>query len=229
MTALFDRLVQASLEGSLLIAGVWLACRLAPALPASFRVVLWWLAALKLLVGLAGIDPIPLPILPPSVTPLKLQSQVVADGRAKARPYEDGAHLNSSVGPSFSSGITETEGRRWATGTWLIAVGALFQGHVVELAGLEQCGDGALKIAIIGGLVGRHADGSQNLGLGEARIALDQNAIHHRRHLVLGGQGRGSGEQYGRDKGARPAMHSETDGAAAGSRCAGWFRPWESR
>ena len=126
MTALFDRLVQASLEGSLLIAGVWLACRLAPALPASFRVVLWWLAALKLLVGLAGIDPIPLPILPPSVTPLKLQSQVVADGRAKARPYEDGAHLNSSVGPSFSSGITETEGRRWATGTWLIAVGALF-------------------------------------------------------------------------------------------------------
>ena len=37
MTALFDRLVQASLEGSLLIAGIWLACRLAPALPASFR------------------------------------------------------------------------------------------------------------------------------------------------------------------------------------------------
>ena len=49
MTALFDRLVQASLEGSVLVAGVWLVCRLAPALPASFRVVLWWLAALKLL------------------------------------------------------------------------------------------------------------------------------------------------------------------------------------
>ena len=48
MTALFDRLVQASLEGSLLIAGVWLVCRLVPALPASFRVVLWWLATLKL-------------------------------------------------------------------------------------------------------------------------------------------------------------------------------------
>jgi hypothetical protein len=66
MTALFDRLAQASLEGSLLIAGVWLVCRLAPALPASFRVVLWWLATLKLLVGLAGIDPISLPILPPA-------------------------------------------------------------------------------------------------------------------------------------------------------------------
>ena len=91
MTVLFDRLVQASLEGSLLIAGVWLACRLAPALPASFRVVLWWLATLKLLVGLAGIDPIPLPILPPAALPLSVQSQLVADGRAKARPYGDRA------------------------------------------------------------------------------------------------------------------------------------------
>ena len=70
MTALFDRLVQASLEGSLLIAGVWLVCRFAPALPASFRVVLWWLAMLKLLVGLAGIDPIPLPILPAAASAL---------------------------------------------------------------------------------------------------------------------------------------------------------------
>jgi hypothetical protein len=111
----------------------------------------------------------------------------------------------------------------------LIAFRALLQGHVVELAGLEQRADGALEIAVIGGLVGRHTGGSQNLGLGEARIAFDQNAIHHRRHLILGGQGRGSGEQYGRDKGARPTMHSETDGATAGSRCAGWFRPWESR
>lgn len=89
MTALFDRLAQASLEGSLLIAGVWLVCRLAPALPASFRVVLWWLATLKLLVGLAGIDPIPLPILPPAALPPNIQSLLVADGRAKARPYED--------------------------------------------------------------------------------------------------------------------------------------------
>ena len=53
MTALFDRLVQASLEANILIASVWLVCRLAPALPASFRVVLWWLATLKLLVGVA--------------------------------------------------------------------------------------------------------------------------------------------------------------------------------
>ena len=127
MTVLFDRLVQASLEGSLLIAGVWLACRLAPALPASFRVVLWWLAALKLLVGLAGIDPIPLPILPPAALPLSVQSQLVADGRAEARPYEDRADPGPSsyVGPSFSSGITRANWRPWATGTWLIAVGAL--------------------------------------------------------------------------------------------------------
>ena len=133
MTALFDRLAQASLEGSLLIAGIWLVCRLAPALPASFRVVLWWLATLKLLVGLAGIDPIPLPILPPAVLPPNIQSLLVADGRAKARPYEDRANPGNSdvgpssyVGPSFSSATPANNWRDWATRTWFIAVGALF-------------------------------------------------------------------------------------------------------
>jgi beta-lactamase regulating signal transducer with metallopeptidase domain len=137
MTALFDRLAQASLEGSLLIAGVWLVCRLAPALPASFRVVLWWLATLKLLVGLAGIDPIPLPILPPAALPPNIQSLLVADGRAKARPYQDRANPvadaiarvasgNSYAGPSFSSANPANGWRDLATRTWLIAVGALF-------------------------------------------------------------------------------------------------------
>ena len=126
MTALFDRLVQASLEGSLLIAGVWLACRLAPALPASFRVVLWWLAALKLLVGLAGIDPIPVPILPPS--PRRWQPRLVDTcAAAKARPYDAVGAASFVRRPELQpSAHPSTDWRRWATGTWLIAVGALF-------------------------------------------------------------------------------------------------------
>ncbi len=116
MTALFDRLVQASLEGSLLIAGVWLVCRLAPALPASFRVVLWWLAALKLLVGLAGIDPISLPILPASAS-----AAVVTNATRPATNASSVAPV-APVAPVTPS----TDWRRWATGTWLIAVGALF-------------------------------------------------------------------------------------------------------
>jgi bla regulator protein BlaR1 len=116
MTALFDRLAQASLEGSLLIAGVWLVCRLAPALPASFRVVLWWLATLKLVVGLAGIDPIPLPILPPAA-PAAVVTQAT-------RP----ATSDSSIPPvaPVAPVAPSNHWRDWATRTWLIAIGALF-------------------------------------------------------------------------------------------------------
>ncbi len=39
----------------------------------------------------------------------------------------------------------------------------LFQADVVELAGLEECSDGALQIAVVGRLMGRQAGGAQNL------------------------------------------------------------------
>ena len=65
MTALFDRLVQASLEGSRAhrrrLAGVP-PCAGAARVVSRRAVVA---ATLKLPVGLAGIDPISLPILPP--------------------------------------------------------------------------------------------------------------------------------------------------------------------
>src|ERR1700686_3931702 len=64
--ALLRQLAQASLMGTLFVLAVWLLCRLAPRLPAGLRCALWWLACLKLLLGLAWPAPVALPLLPPA-------------------------------------------------------------------------------------------------------------------------------------------------------------------
>lgn len=64
------RLVHAALWGGLFIAGVGAACRLAPRLPAAVRAGFWWLACLKLVLGLFWAAPLALPLLPaPAVRP----------------------------------------------------------------------------------------------------------------------------------------------------------------
>ena len=65
--ALLRQLAQAALLGTLFVLAVWLLCRLAPRLPAGLRCALWWLACLKLLLGLAWPAPLALPLLPPAV------------------------------------------------------------------------------------------------------------------------------------------------------------------
>ena len=116
MTALFDRLIQASLEGSLLVAGVWVACRLAPSLPVSLRVVLWWLASLKLLVGLAGIDPVPLPILAPAAgTAVEAVRPLAVATRAAA------LHADSFL----SAAVPAPDWRVLAACAWLAMLGVV--------------------------------------------------------------------------------------------------------
>ena len=63
------RLIHACVGGGLFVAGVWAVCRLAPRLPANARGWLWWLACLKLVVDLAGVAPVPLPLLPAAPAP----------------------------------------------------------------------------------------------------------------------------------------------------------------
>ena len=59
-----DGMTRACWQGSLLILGVWLVCRCFPRLPVDARGWLWWLASLKLLLGLGGVPALPLPLLP---------------------------------------------------------------------------------------------------------------------------------------------------------------------
>ncbi len=58
-----ERGLARSTYGAVSVGAVWLVCRLAPRLPASVRTLLWWCAALKILVDLVWLAPIPVPVL----------------------------------------------------------------------------------------------------------------------------------------------------------------------
>jgi beta-lactamase regulating signal transducer with metallopeptidase domain len=59
-----DRLLIGSLQGAVVIAAVWLVCRLVPRIPAAAQSALWWLVALKLLLTFAPLPALPVPLLP---------------------------------------------------------------------------------------------------------------------------------------------------------------------
>jgi len=65
-----DALIRASWQGALVIALVWLICRLWPGLPPVPRCRLWRLAYAKLLLGLVWLPPLALPLLPHPSAPL---------------------------------------------------------------------------------------------------------------------------------------------------------------
>jgi hypothetical protein len=71
-TSILGALVRASLQGGLVIAAVWLACRLLPRLPASVRCGLWWLACAKLAVSLVWAEPVRLALLPAPAPPAEV-------------------------------------------------------------------------------------------------------------------------------------------------------------
>jgi beta-lactamase regulating signal transducer with metallopeptidase domain len=64
MDAILGALGRASLQGAIVIAAVWLVCRLIPRLPASVRCGLWWLACARLVLGLVWAEPVRLAVLP---------------------------------------------------------------------------------------------------------------------------------------------------------------------
>ena len=59
-----ERLLSGSVQGAFVVALVWLVCRSIPAIPASARACLWWLASLKLALALAPVPSLPVPLLP---------------------------------------------------------------------------------------------------------------------------------------------------------------------
>ncbi len=59
-----ERLLIGSLQGAVVIAAVWLACRFVPRIPAAAQSALWWLVALKLVLTFAPLPALPVPLLP---------------------------------------------------------------------------------------------------------------------------------------------------------------------
>lgn len=99
---------RASVQGGLFVLAVWIVCRVLPRLPPTIRYWLWWLACLKLVVGLVWAVPVALPLLPPpphlqalAPLPTALPSGATAnlnrDGDAgEARPTTPGGNANQA-------------------------------------------------------------------------------------------------------------------------------------
>jgi beta-lactamase regulating signal transducer with metallopeptidase domain len=125
-----ERLLSGSVQGAFVVALVWLVCRSIPAIPASARTCLWWLASLKLALALVPVPSLPIPLLPPAA------DDVVAVGRSLAAdslpPPASSTWLPSlSQAPTTdpASPVTPAPaihvGLTVAIGLWLAGVAAL--------------------------------------------------------------------------------------------------------
>jgi bla regulator protein BlaR1 len=74
---LFSRLVWTSVQAMILIAAVWLICRLLPQLSSALRCALWWLVGVQLITGLCWSAPFELPLLPPVAQPSAIFHQML--------------------------------------------------------------------------------------------------------------------------------------------------------
>lgn len=126
-----ERLLSGSVQGALVVALVWLVCRSIPAIPASARACLWWLASLKLALALAPVPSLPVPLLPSGAdNAVSVARWLAADALTPSRV--------APVTPSSSSQATTENPARpvvsqstlysWlavAIGLWLAGVAAL--------------------------------------------------------------------------------------------------------
>ena len=99
-------LVRASLEGGVLVAGIWIVGRLWPRLSARTLAMLWWCAAAKFLLALVWVTPIELQILPgPQAGP------VISSAIASSGSGTDSISPTSVVPPDQS--VRTEKGRDW--------------------------------------------------------------------------------------------------------------------
>ena len=114
-------LVRASLEGAVLVAGIWTLGRLWPRLSAGTLTILWWCAAAKFLLALAWIPPIELRILPAS------QQRVSAVASAEHSAPKVGT-IPASVPAVPHSRGANASGIDWPTGLlglWVCGVAVM--------------------------------------------------------------------------------------------------------
>ena len=105
-----ERLLIGSLQGAVVIAAVWLVCRLVPRIPAAAQSALWWLVALKLVITFAPLPALPIPLLPAA---FEQQTERVL------LPPLASATTASAVAPGTAPPVNQVN-------TWLPAVIALW-------------------------------------------------------------------------------------------------------
>ena len=100
-----DRLLLGSVQGALVIVAVWLACRFVPRIPAAAQAMLWWVAALKLVLVFTPVPTLPLPLLPAAVArhEERLLPQPTVTAGAMASTIHEAGQPESEPSPPLTS------------------------------------------------------------------------------------------------------------------------------
>jgi beta-lactamase regulating signal transducer with metallopeptidase domain len=150
---LLPRLFAATVQSTLLVAVVWMLCRLMPRLPATARCWLWWLVALQLVVGVLWASPLALPLLPaPEAQAMLAPSQPLATPAATnaAAILSASQASSTAVPPSSSWSWPLTFSLLWLLGLSLMITRTL-RGYLATRPLLREsvpCHDAALVQAL---------------------------------------------------------------------------------
>lgn len=119
---MLDHLARASLQGAVLAAGVWLACRALPRMSPGVRALLWWCVAAKFIVSLVWLTPLRVPVLPRAA-----DAAVVAADPSLASPLAqpeaaEAANRPASL-PAPGSGAPRIPWTAVVVGVWGLGLG----------------------------------------------------------------------------------------------------------
>jgi bla regulator protein BlaR1 len=112
---MLSHLARASLEGAVLAACVWLACRALPRMSPGVRALLWWCVAAKFVVALVWLTPIGVPVLPRAA--LEAPAAAVATAAATLPPPE------AAASPAPGSGAPAIPWTALLVGAWALGLG----------------------------------------------------------------------------------------------------------
>jgi beta-lactamase regulating signal transducer with metallopeptidase domain len=166
---LADGLLRASTYGAVFIGVVWVVCRLAPRLPAAARSLLWWCAALKLLVDFVWLSPIPVPVLPPPAGATLVAAGIISDAGPAG---QDATATGVAQGSHHTVGLATYDTAGTPVMSRLVAIGLVAWGVGVALAVGRMVRRGRRTMAVVArsapapeAMSGLAADLSSRLGL----------------------------------------------------------------
>ncbi|WP_420128240.1 M56 family metallopeptidase [Longimicrobium sp.] len=116
-------LIRASLEGTVLAACVWLACRALPRLSPGVRALLWWCVAAKFVVSLVWLSPVAVPVLPRAAADAPVAGAGVTAATSLSPPRADKGAVRPAPLPVRDPGAPEIPWTAIVVGVWALGLG----------------------------------------------------------------------------------------------------------
>jgi bla regulator protein blaR1 len=121
---MLSHILRASLEGAVLAAAVWLACRALPRMSPGVRTLLWWCVAAKFVVALVWLTPIGVPVLPRAAVDASSSAPSASPVIAPAIPPRTVGGGLFDAAPVTESGAPAIPWTALLVGAWALGVGA---------------------------------------------------------------------------------------------------------